>query len=234
MDIYNTIIAVMDDLGAIPKSRQNKQQGFLYRGVDDVMNALNPIMVKHGLFVVPEILSYQREERTTKTGGNLIYSIITVKYTFLVKDGSSVSAVVVGEGMDSSDKSSNKAMSAAFKYAMFQVFCVATEEMVDPDGDTLPNSEKVSKKPATRTPSTGGEPMTEARWARFWEIAGADGWTKEEVVDFAFTVSNEVGGHELSAYTRTQAQKLMQVMKKARSLQDKTLEPDGEKQKFGQ
>ena len=66
-----------------------------------------------------------------------------MKYTFYAEDGSSVSAVVQGEGMDSADKSSNKAMSVAFKYACFQVLCIPTEEMKDPDAETPPHNSAV-------------------------------------------------------------------------------------------
>lgn len=134
-EIYQAIIGVMADIGAIGKDKKNAQQGFKYRGVDDVMNALQPVMVKHGLFVVPEIIDQKREERQTSRGGNLIYSVCTVRYTFYAKDGSSVQCVVIGEGMDSGDKATNKAMSIAFKYACFQVFCIPTEEMKDPDAE---------------------------------------------------------------------------------------------------
>lgn len=134
-EIYQAIIGVMSDIGVIGKEKRNTQQGFKYRGVDDVMNALQPVMVQHGLFVVPEIIDQKREERQTKNKGNLIYSVCTVRYTFYAKDGSSVQCVVVGEGMDSGDKATNKAMSIAFKYACFQVFCIPTEEMKDPDAE---------------------------------------------------------------------------------------------------
>lgn len=134
-EIYQAIIGVMSDIGVIGKDKKNAQQGFKYRGVDDVMNALQPVMVQHGLFVVPEIIDQKREERQTNRGGNLIYSVCTVRYTFYAKDGSSVQCVVVGEGMDSGDKATNKAMSIAFKYACFQVFCIPTEEMKDPDAE---------------------------------------------------------------------------------------------------
>lgn len=134
-EIYQAIIGVMADIGAIGKDKKNAQQGFKYRGVDDVMNALQPVMVQHGLFVVPEIIDQRREERQTNRGGNLIYSVCTVRYTFYAKDGSSVQCVVIGEGMDSGDKATNKAMSIAFKYACFQVFCIPTEEMKDPDAE---------------------------------------------------------------------------------------------------
>lgn len=147
MEIYNAILGVMADVGAIGKDKQNKQQGFKYRGVDDVMNALQPAMVKHGVFVAPTILEQHREERQTSKGSDLIYSICTVKFTFYAQDGSSVDAVVIGEGMDSGDKATNKAMSIAFKYACFQVFCIPTEEMKDPDAETHPESKKVDAPP---------------------------------------------------------------------------------------
>lgn len=146
-EIYQAIIGVMSDIGVIGKEKRNTQQGFKYRGVDDVMNALQPVMVQHGLFVVPEIIDQKREERQTKNKGNLIYSVCTVRYTFYAKDGSSVQCVVIGEGMDSGDKATNKAMSIAFKYACFQVFCIPTEEMADPDAETHPASQKVAEDP---------------------------------------------------------------------------------------
>lgn len=142
--IHEAMAAIMADCPAISKSQKNQQQGFMYRGVDVVMNVLQPLMIKHKVFVAPEVLDCTREERTTQRGGNLIYTTLKVRYTFYCDDGSSVSAIVQGEGMDSADKSSNKAMSVAFKYACFQVFCIPTEEMIDPDSDTPPDSKKKS------------------------------------------------------------------------------------------
>lgn len=133
MNIFEAINKTMEDVGAIGKTSKNQQQGFMFRGIDAVMNALNPAMIKNGIFVVPQVLEQTREERQTAKGGNLIYSVCRIKYTFYAQDGSSVEAVVVGEGMDSGDKATNKAMSIAFKYACFQVFCIPTEEMKDPD-----------------------------------------------------------------------------------------------------
>lgn len=145
MSIYETIPAVMAEIGVIGKDSWNKQ-GFAYRGIDAVMNALNPAMTKYKMFVIPKALDQRREERQAAKGSTLIYSICTVEYTFYAEDGSSVSATVIGEGMDSGDKATNKAMSAAFKYACFQTFCIPTEEMKDPDAETPPPS-----KPAKPT-----------------------------------------------------------------------------------
>lgn len=142
-NIFETINAVMEEIRAIGKNSRNGQQNFMYRGIDDVMNALNPAFINHKLFMVPEVVSQTREERQTANGKNLIYSVLSVKYTFYAEDGSSIYTIVPGEGMDSGDKASNKAMSAAFKYACFQVFCIATEEMKDPDEETPPPSTPV-------------------------------------------------------------------------------------------
>ena len=136
LNIYEAINKTMEDVGAIGKTSKNQQQGFMFRGIDAVMNALNPAMIKNGIFVVPQVLEQTREERQSSRGGNLIYSVCRIKYTFYAQDGSSVEAVVVGEGMDSGDKATNKAMSIAFKYACFQVFCIPTEEMKDPDAES--------------------------------------------------------------------------------------------------
>lgn len=151
--IYGLIGQAMQLIGAVGKDSKNEQQKFMYRGIDAVMNALNPVMAKLGLFLCPEVLEQTREERQGRNGGNLLYSILKIKYTLYAPDGSNVSCVVIGEGMDSGDKASNKAMSVAFKYAAFQLFCIPTEEMVDPDAEVhevMPqNAPKQAQKAAT-------------------------------------------------------------------------------------
>ena len=144
MNIYEAIADIMKAGYAVTKSKKNPQQGYQYRGIDDVMNTFQPLMAERGIFVVPEVLEATREERLTVKGTNLIYSVLKIRYTFYASDGSSVQAVVIGEGMDSGDKASNKAMAVAMKYALFQVFCVPTEEMqkADPDGWTPEPSRK--------------------------------------------------------------------------------------------
>lgn len=142
MNIYESITKIMEEVPAIGKDKINKQQGFKFRGIDDVMNALQPLLAKNKVFIVPEILEQIREERTTSKGGNLIYSICKIKYKFYAEDGSNIEAITIGEGMDSGDKATNKAMAIAMKYALFQVFCIPTEEMKDPDGETPEESKK--------------------------------------------------------------------------------------------
>ena len=134
--IFSAIIGVMQDVGAVGKNDKNTQQNFMYRGIDAVMNALQPAMIKNKVFVVPTVLNEQREERQTTKGGVLFYTRLRMQYHFYcAEDGSYISTEIIGEAMDSGDKATNKAMSIAFKYACFQVFCIPTEEMKDADAE---------------------------------------------------------------------------------------------------
>lgn len=136
--IYSRIAAIQSEIDFIGKDKQVQSGGsYRYRGVDQVLNTLHPLFAKYKVFSVPEVQEIlTREERQTKSGGNIIYQVLKIKYTFYAEDGSNVSAVVVGEAMDSGDKVSNKCMSIAYKYACFQVLSIPTEETVaDPDDE---------------------------------------------------------------------------------------------------
>lgn len=137
--IYTLIGKIMGEIDAIGKNGESKDYNgkvqYKFRGIDQVYNALNPVMAKYGVFVCPEILDQTRENRTSSNGKPLIYSILTVRFTVYAPDGSSIQMVIIGEGMDSGDKATNKAMSIAMKYAMFQLFMIPTDEMRDPDAD---------------------------------------------------------------------------------------------------
>lgn len=144
--IYKAIADVLSEVGAVGKDGQNAFDKYRYRSIDAVMNAMHPAMAKYGVFVMPEVLEQSREERGSRNGGVLIYSIIKVRYTFYAEDGSSLTATVIGEGMDKGDKSVNKAMSAAFKYALFQVFCIPTDEFSDSEDESPEARQKPKNK----------------------------------------------------------------------------------------
>ena len=147
--IYAAICGVMKDVGAVSKDDVNSFDKYKFRGIDAVMNALSPAMIKNSVFVTPEVIETTREERqSAKDNRTMIYTTVKVKYTFYTTDGSSVQAVVVGEAMDRSDKSTNKAMSAAYKYACFQTFCIPTEEMQDADKESPDPAPKKNKPEA--------------------------------------------------------------------------------------
>jgi len=133
----------MRDAGAITKNRKNTTQNYSFRGIDDVYNELHDIMAKHGVFTTGKCIDHKREERRTikewqgkAKESLLLYSIVTMEYTFWAEDGSSVVTTVIGEGMDSGDKATNKAMAVAHKYALLQAFAIPTEDAKDPENDS--------------------------------------------------------------------------------------------------
>lgn len=137
--VYAAISAVAKDMATtgISKDRKNAQQGFNFRGIDQVYNALAPALVNHGLLILPRITERTVTERTTKQGGVLFYVVVKADFDFVsTEDGSIHTVTTYGEAMDSGDKATNKAMSIAYKYAAFQAFCIPTEETaVDADAE---------------------------------------------------------------------------------------------------
>lgn len=134
--IFKAIPAIMDEIEAIGKNRRNEQQNYKFRGIDDVYNEVHPLLCKHRVFTVPEVLESTYDTVVTAKGTNLFYSRLKIQYTFFAEDGSSVKAVVIGEGMDSGDKASNKAMAVGHKYAIIQIFAIPTDEPKDPENDS--------------------------------------------------------------------------------------------------
>lgn len=146
------IAAVSADLckEGISKDRKNQQQGYNFRGIDDVYNALAPIMSKHGLVVLPRCLSRESIERQNRSGGTLFYVVVECEFDFVSSHDKSHHIVkTYGEAMDSGDKATNKAMSAAYKYACMQAFCIPTEGDNDADSTTheVAPKPKVEAKP---------------------------------------------------------------------------------------
>ena len=135
-NIYQAINSIMQDVDAIGKNKKNAQQGYSFRGIDDMYNALQPLFKKHNVFIASNVLESKREERQTAKGGTLIYTIAKCQFKFFTVDGSFIESVLEGEAMDSGDKSTNKAMSTALKYALMQMFLIPTEEKLDTEYET--------------------------------------------------------------------------------------------------
>lgn len=120
----------------IGKDHKNAQQGYKFRGIDDVYNSLAPILADAGLYIAPKVLARECVERETKAKNALFYVTVHVRYTVTALDGTSIECETYGEAMDSADKATNKAMSAAFKYLCLQLFCIPTEGDNDADATT--------------------------------------------------------------------------------------------------
>ena len=137
--VYAAISSVAREMATtgISKDRRNQQQGFNFRGIDQVYNALAPALVNHGLLILPRITERTVTERVNQKGTVLFYVVVKAEFDFVsTEDGSVHTVTTYGEAMDSGDKATNKAMSIAYKYAAFQAFCIPTEETaVDADAE---------------------------------------------------------------------------------------------------
>lgn len=217
MNIFEAINGVMNDATYVGKDSKNSQQGFYFRGIDAVMNAFNPLLTKYKIFVVPQVLEQTREERTNGKGTTLLYSICKIKFTFYAEDGSFVEAITVGEGMDTGDKATNKAMAVAFKYALFQVFCIPTEEMKqdDPDNEcheVAPKNTpaaKAEKKEATKEDTKADAEQEAALRAKVIGYVNRHKFDKKKIdmICKAYSVNN------LNEFSLIQCQHYINVVK---------------------
>ncbi len=130
MEVYKAISAILGEMAlqGIGKDSKNKSQGWQFRGIDAVYNALAPLLAKHDLLILPRISNRTVCEKLTKNGGTVFYVTVDAEFDFVSsKDGSKHTVKTIGEAMDSGDKATNKAMSIALKYAAFQTFFIPTE-----------------------------------------------------------------------------------------------------------
>lgn len=138
MKVYQAIknVAAAMSHDGISKARKNSQQGYNFRGIDDVLNALSSALVEAGLLILPRVTSRTVTERETKNGGALFYVTVQVEFDLVsAEDGSKHTVATYGEAMDSADKATNKAMSAAYKYLALLTFCIPTEASPETDAD---------------------------------------------------------------------------------------------------
>jgi hypothetical protein len=143
LTIAQALTEVMKEVGAVGKKDRNASQGFNFRGIDAVVNAVSPALQKHGVIVVPSVEDY--EYSSVEIGKNrtvMGHVKLKVSYTFIGASGDAIKATVVGEAMDSGDKATAKAMSVAFRTALLQTLSLPTDEP-DPDSQSYERSEKV-------------------------------------------------------------------------------------------
>lgn len=151
LNVYQCIANVQGALAksGISKDSENTFDRYKFRGIDAVYNALAPLLAEHGLCVLPRIIERDCQERTSKKGDPMFYVTVTAEFDFVSSgDGSCHTVRTYGEAMDRSDKATNKAMSAAYKYAAFMTFAIPTEGDNDADA-TSPDVAAVEEPPRT-------------------------------------------------------------------------------------
>jgi hypothetical protein len=168
MTVYKAIAAVMADLSktGIGKDQTNTFDKYKFRGIDGVYNALGPLLPKHGLVMLPRILNREVTERTSANGNTLFHTVLEMEFDFIAAEDGSKHTVgpIFGEAMDRGDKSINKAMTAAYKYAIFQAFCIPTEG--DNDADAATHEVKPGGDRSGRPDTSNVDPIVANEYAR--------------------------------------------------------------------
>lgn len=200
-NVYAKITAVQGELAkvGIAKNRRNQQgSGYNFRGIDDVYAALSPLLAQYGLVIMPRVTSREVVERTSKNGGALFYVTVHAEFDFVsADDGSIHTAATFGEAMDSGDKATNKAMSAAYKYAAFMTFAIPTEGDNDADAHTPEVAARGQSQQGTVSPAAAKPPQHSA--------------LKTQLRGFVHEMNGCGDGDELSAFMATAANvKLLQ------------------------
>jgi hypothetical protein len=129
--VFAAIAAVMRDVMPVAKDKENQQQRYKFRGVDDAMSAMAGPMRAHGLFILPSIAEHRAERR----GEKMTHVNITMRYHVYGPAGDCLTAEVPGEASDFADKATNKAQSAALKYLLFTLFMIPVDGRSIDDGD---------------------------------------------------------------------------------------------------
>lgn len=139
--IHEKIFNIQKDMPTLQKNGVGPQtQGsYKFLAVDDVLSAIRPLLVEHGVIVVPVLVDkgFHYNAAADKGDGRVpresIQAWVEYEFRFVAhEDGSEIVTRVVGEGIDTQDKAIRKATTSAWKIALIQTFALITGEP-DPD-----------------------------------------------------------------------------------------------------
>ena len=195
--IYEAIPAIIGDVKGIAKTHKNTFHNYMFRGIDDVYNAVNELLAKHKVSIFPKYQVISETIGVTKKGEPQKTVILRGIYKFVAEDGSYEEVETIGEAADTSDKAYNKAMSTAFKYALFQTFCIPTEEQKDTEYSSPEVTVKVEKE--TKEIKELLEKVKQAGWEhsldailKTYKVKLTSELTKEQIEDLTLKCDKKI------------------------------------------
>ena len=162
MGIHEKMMAVFREVNAIGKDNKNTFQNYNFRGIEQVYAYFHPLLAKHGIFTAQRSLNKSFEvipSRSTNSKGepkpDQVSAHVDIAIDFICcETGETVTTSGFGEGVDTSDKATNKATSGAVKYIYFNTFCVPVTASAVEDGDRY-------HEPRNSSQPTKGQPHNE-------------------------------------------------------------------------
>lgn len=155
--IHGALASVMEDVRAVRKGDRNNAQNYAFRGIDAVMNAVGPVLRKHGVVVVPLLEDVTYRDVQTSTGKSSRECTVMVRYRFYGPGGDYIDCIVPGESLDFGDKGAPKAMSVAYRIALLQALCLPTDD-TDPDAESYERAAPARAPRQTRAPQSAAKP----------------------------------------------------------------------------
>ncbi len=127
---------------------------YAYLSEEKITTALHEAFTEVGLVIAPTAMEIiENREDATRSGGILHLTRILVTYQLTDKDDGDIMVIqALGEGSDSGDKTLNKCMTAAYKYALRETFMISTGD--DPDQQASQETEQ-SRSTAAHKSSQG-------------------------------------------------------------------------------
>lgn len=137
-NVYEAINAVMQEIGYVTKQK-GANLTYTYAGEAALIAAIRPHMVANEVVVFPSgVANRITREYLTKSGTAMVNVQADFSFTFWHgPSNTGFTVTVLGEGSDSGDKASAKAMTIAYKYALRQTFVIETGD----DPDKYPSSD---------------------------------------------------------------------------------------------
>lgn len=164
MSQINELLAkACGQIGALPKTERNREQGFMFRSIDAITAAAKPVFAELGISVTPKVLEKAYEQVQAKSGARGYRCTVTMEYTFGAPDGSERVTSMGGEAIDYGDKSTTKAEQMAYKYALIQVLLIGSGDS-DPDAE----SHDLAESSLVRSPSPWQWVWTESKILKAW------------------------------------------------------------------
>lgn len=181
-NIYQLIAKIAKEVGPVGKLGKNQQQGWSFRKIDDVYNHASAVFAEHGVICVPRVISVERWETTTKNGGVMQNRLAEMEHDYIAPDGTMVTTRIFGEGNDSGDKATNKAIAYAHKYSIIQLLMMPTGES-DPDAESHETGSQKgnSKKSGSGNKATDTRPISDAQGKRLWAILMNSSITEDQL-----------------------------------------------------
>lgn len=160
------LVTIMGEMEKLQKKGRNSQQGYTFISHEQIVNELKPLLVKHKVMIIPSVIAHDLQQYgTTKSGAPMTQSKVTMQYTIV--DAENPTDVIVstwaGEGTDSSDKATNKSVTASGKYYLMKLFNIAEEdpdEKGSPDDHVASGNSSAPQYSATNSQEVDNKPIT--------------------------------------------------------------------------